>query len=143
MATRRHGSLTAFWNSTAVTAGGAGGTSGVAEIGRNVGDLALYVISGGALTAKIQVAHSGGDVGGIGTDAGPAGSAGSIATAPYDAWFDLYYAGSAASNLMQVVLAGAGNASLIIPDFSSGWIRLVATAGTAVTVTAGYEVASA
>lgn len=142
MATRRHGSLTAFWNSTAVTAGGAGGTSSVVEVGRMSGDMAIYVISSGALTCKVQVAHSGAEAAGIGTDAGPTGSA-NVATAPYDAWFDLYYTGSAAANLMQVVLAGAGNASLIIPDFSSGWVRLVATAGTAVTVTAGYETTSA
>jgi len=146
MATRRHGSLTAFWNSTSVTAGGAGGTSSVVEIGRNAGDMVIYAISSGALTAKVQVAHSGAlNADGTSPDEGPAGiTAESVAAAPYDAWFDLYYAGSAAANLMQIVISGgAGNAALIIPDFGPGWIRLLATTAAGVTVTAGYETTSA
>jgi hypothetical protein len=105
------------------------------------GDMTIYVIANGAFTAKVQIAHSGAlAADGTSPDAGPAGSSGSLATAPYDQWFDLFYAGA---TQMQIALAGAGNAALIIPDFSPGWIRLVATVGTAVAVTAGYETAAA
>lgn len=141
MATRRHGSLTAFWNNAAAVANGA--ASSPAEIGRGADDIMIYLVASAAATVKVQVAHSGRDgPEGQGTDAGPTGSGGTIAVAPYDQWFDLFYAGSAAANQMQIVLAAAGNASLIIPDFSAGWVRLVLVTGTTPTLTAGYEIAS-
>lgn len=139
MATRRHGSLTVFWNAAASVANAT--ASSPVEIGRNVGDFAIYIVASAAATVKVQVAHSGAlnPVDGTSPDAGPTGSAGTIAAAPYDAWFDLYYG----TTLQQVVLGAAGNISMIIPDFEAGWVRLFLVTGTTPTLTAGYETTSA
>ena len=128
MATRRHGSLTAFWNAAAVSATN---TSAAVEIGRNVGDLAIYLTTSAAATFYLQVGHSGSDPGGIQDDTTPT------------VWHAVCYA-SANPLVLTTAAAPLLSVATIIPDFEAGWLRLycLSPAGPT-TVTAGYEVSSA
>lgn len=124
MSLRRSGSPTSFWNNVAV---GVAGTSNPVELARDADQLAIYATVSGATTLVLEVAHS-----------GAVTAEGNLSNTVVANWGPLYYINS--SDAVQLVLAGAGSAALIVPDFAPGWVRLRSTA--AATITAGHEVTS-
>lgn len=119
---RRSGSPISLWNNVAV---GVGGTSTPVEVARDTDQLALFITVSAGTTITLECAHS-----------GAIDSEGEFPDANVGNWGALYYTNTA----MQLVLAGAGSVSWIIPDFEPGWIRLKSSA--AATITAGHEVTS-
>lgn len=126
----RRGSPTAFWNAAVISSGA---TSNGVQVGRDVNQFTFFVNSSGTGTFLLQVAHVG------------AFSAEGILPDPDQApnvWHDLWYLGtSGLGNSTQVQINGTGafTVASIVPDFEPNWVRLKCTAGTAITVTAGFE----
>lgn len=124
MPLRRSGNPTSLWNNVAV---GANGTSNAVELARSSDQLVIYVTTSGATTITLETAHS-----------GAVSSEGVLSDTATTDWGPLYYINT--DSPVELVLAGAGSASWIVPDFAPGWIRLRSSA--AVTLTAGHEVTS-
>jgi hypothetical protein len=122
MAKRRSGRATAFWNGEAA---GANSFSAAVELMRGAENLTIFVSASAATTVSLQVAHS--------SDTSAEGILKDDSNAD---WMDVYYLNTP----VQLVLAGAGKAALLVPDFGPGWVRLK-TSGAA-TLTAGYEAAT-
>ncbi len=116
---RRAGDKDSLWGNVVT---GAAGVSTAIEIPRGAESLAVYITVSAATTVKLQVAH-GGDY----------SAEGILSDTADTVWHDVYYAGT----LQQIVFAAGGSAVLMVPDWVSGWIRLVSSAS--VTATAGWE----
>jgi hypothetical protein len=119
MAGRRSGRATALWNNVAA---GANTFSNPVEVMRGAENLTIFVSASAATTVSVQVAHS-----------SELSSEGVSPDSSNVDWMDAYYLNTP----VQLVLAGAAKAALLVPDFGPGWIRLKTSA--AVTLTAGYE----
>jgi hypothetical protein len=137
---RRHGTRTVFWNGATVNAND---QSNYGATGRAMDQIVIYITttlgSGATPQFKLQISASAGDtVEGVAVDIdestlAPAGSA---------PWYDYSYMNNAfaAGGVPATFnLGGAGSFAIGLPDFVAGYIRLVCTAGTALTVTAGFE----
>lgn len=116
---RRSGDKNQLWDNFAV---GVSGVSNVAELPRRIESFAIYVTTSAATTVSVEVAHS-----------GDLNSDGTLSDANAGVWYVSYYLNTP----LQIVFASAGSASMIVPDFVPGWIRLRSTA--AATITAGWE----
>jgi hypothetical protein len=133
---RRHGNVAAFWNAATVNATD---KSNYANTGRMVDQIIIFIKTNGAATFQLQVAASTGDtVEGVAVDIDEA----TLAPAGAAQWYDYSYLNNAtASNgaLGLFALSGAAAVAIGMPDWVGGYIRLLCTVGTGVTVTAGFE----
>lgn len=133
---RRHGNLAGFWNGVVVNAND---KSNYQNVGRESDQMLIYIKTSGASAFQVQVAGSTGDTTeGISVDIDeatllPAGSA---------QWYDYNYQNNLTANggsLGLITLAGAAAVAVGLPDWVGGYVRLLCTSGTTVTVTAGFE----
>lgn len=137
---RRHGNALGFWNNVVVNAGD---KSNYGNAGRNCDQMLVYIKTSGAAAFQVQVAAATGPTGedtaeGIAFDVDeatllPAGSA---------QWYDYSYQNNLQSNggsLGLITLAGASAVAIGFPDWVAGYLRLICTSGTNVTVSAGFE----
>ena len=99
--------------------------------------MAVYIDTSGASTFQVQIAHSSGDtVEGVAIDF----DALNLSNTAY--WYDYHYQNNATASggaLGTFAFTGAARVAVGLPDWVGGYVRLKCTAGTAVTVTAGYE----
>lgn len=124
---RRHGQPDGFWgDGTTKEATGANQASRAVQLGQAVDQFIFYVTVDAATTITVQVAHSGEpDVDGTGPQA-PASSS----------YMNLYWI----DKPITMTFGGAGSTSMIVPDFASGWVRLVSSNN--VNCLAGWEVSA-
>lgn len=149
----RHGDRFGFFDGTttynaSTNLGGGVGVTGsnsfskIAEIGHSADDFAIYIsVTGSPAFVTdwvLQASHSGGW-----TSEGVYQDKDSLAQSFHDAWY-LGTTGTGNSTLIKISIPSGGGAIMsIIPDFSPGYVRLKRTdANGAVTVTAGWEIAS-
>lgn len=150
MATRRHGSTTAFFDGTSTFNQGtnprggvnvpAGAFSQPVNIGRSGDNFSFFVkVTGAPAFATqwfLQLAQMGNESGqGVYPDQ----------SAPPTDWYDAYYLGTAGvgnSTPIRIdIPSGGGNIMSIVPDFTNGWVRLRRSDANAnCTVQAGFEV---
>lgn len=119
---RRAGVDGGFWNNVAVVTPW---TSPVAHLPSWANQVQIYVKSSAITTITVQCGHFGNVTSeGVGPDLG--------STGPTN-WYNLFWNGTAST----ITFSGAASLSVIIPNLTSKWLRLVGTANA--TITAGWE----